>query len=60
MEYQRHYTCGACGGEFNDNADWSESQLRLEQAENGWADLPDEEMMRVCDDCYKKMMAVRN
>ena len=60
MEYVRHYVCEVCKGEFDDDADWGESQIRSEQADNGWSHLQDEEMMRVCDDCYKKMMASRN
>ena len=60
MEYQRDYTCAVCKGSFTDSTGWGNDQIQAERKDNGWEDTPDEQMMRVCDDCYNKLMAARN
>ena len=57
---RKHYICDHCGGRFPYEDGWDDDDAEAERAANGWADIPDEYMCCVCDDCYKKVMAARN
>lgn len=50
------YKCANCGGEFEKVENWTEEEAQKERAQNGWGDMPDKEMVIVCDDCYKEIM----
>ena len=61
MEFLKQYTCDRCGRSFtDDDPDWGQAEADAEQAANGWTGVPDEDMARICDDCYKLVMAARN
>jgi rubredoxin len=45
------FTCSRCEEIFNKG--WSEEEAQAERRENGWADIPDENMIMLCDDCYE-------
>ena len=47
------FTCNHCGGVFESN--WTEEEAKAEQHKN-WGDIPDEDMVQICDDCYQKFM----
>lgn len=49
------FTCARCGGVWRKG--WSDEECQSERAENGWADVPDEEVVLVCEDCYQYMRA---
>jgi uncharacterized protein with PIN domain len=48
------YRCAECEGVFEKG--WSEEEAKAEAAKNRFDAFPQEEMVIVCDDCYKKIM----
>lgn len=51
----REFTCAACGSACI--AAWSKEEEAAERAANGWGAMPEEDMAKVCGDCYKKLVA---
>lgn len=47
------FTCAGCGGTYVSNS--SEQVAREEASDNGFAEIPDDEMAVICDDCYIAM-----
>jgi hypothetical protein len=45
-----NFTCAMCGGCFEFGCSLEEEQA---EAERDFGDMPDEEMVRICDDCYQ-------
>ena len=45
------YTCAACGGVFE--SDWSDEDAAME-AKTLWGDMPADEMVVICDDCFHR------
>ncbi len=56
---KRTYICECCKGEYCSSADWSEADALAEKQIN-FPDVPMEEMVRICDDCFHKIMAFSN
>lgn len=50
----RHFQCGGCHRAFVSKR--PEKEVQDERAANGWADMPNDDMARVCDDCYGMVM----
>ena len=48
------YKCARCGGEFKSNRPEEEVQAEKRQL---FGDVPDEECVLVCDDCFKAFMS---
>ena len=46
--------CYGCGVEFEPAN--SEEEAWEEVEENGWGDIPKDQMCVVCDDCYNEIM----
>jgi len=49
---KKEYKCKACGKVFTTT--WSDEESKEEMKEL-WGDLPQEEQVIVCDDCFKEM-----
>lgn len=49
------YVCDNCGGEFS--TVWSDEEALREFDQNFPSHSRGEELVRVCDDCYKVLMA---
>jgi len=49
------YECGVCHGIFGRTGDWSEEASVAEMG-SVFGELPDEDRMIVCDDCYNDIM----
>ncbi len=49
---QNHYKCAACGEVFEKGVSDEEA---LQEKEELWGEIPLEQMVLVCDDCWKKM-----
>jgi hypothetical protein len=49
------YKCGCCGGVFT--AAWTKEEALNEKESNGWGDMNKDDMVEVCDTCYKELMA---
>lgn len=47
----RKYQCAACGKEFV--SPWTEEEA-LAEAKQLWGDVPKEQMVVICDDCFAK------
>jgi hypothetical protein len=49
------YKCGCCGGVFT--TAWTQEEALNEKESNGWGDMNKDDMVVVCDGCYKDLMA---
>ena len=52
------YKCNGCGGIFERTS--PEEEMIKEVEDNGWGDIDMDNMVIVCDDCYKKIIRSRN
>lgn len=48
------YVCASCRQEFN--AEDSDKEKALKESEELWGKIPEEQLERVCDICYKQIM----
>jgi hypothetical protein len=48
----RKFTCAICKETFNQG--WTDEEALQEKKELGWDDVPMDNCMEVCDDCFKK------
>lgn len=48
------YQCDDCGGIFKKG--WTDEEAKAEMKNNGFDAFPLSEMVKVCDDCYNKIM----
>lgn len=48
------FKCASCLEVFEKA--WTYEEAKAEQIENGWGNCSDEDMVVVCDDCYKQLM----
>jgi hypothetical protein len=53
MNEQKLFKCAHCGGEFQ--KEWSDEE-RAAEKDNLFPDVPVEECVVVCDDCFKLLM----
>jgi len=51
---KNEYKCEGCNGIFEKG--WSDSDAEEEKIANGWGDVPEEDTVTICDDCYKEFM----
>lgn len=49
------FKCECCLGIFEEG--WTEEEAQKERIKNGFGDIPDEDLARVCEDCYQMLMA---
>ena len=52
------FKCEECGGIFEKG--WTDNEARLEQIENEFGNIPNNQLAVICDDCYKKIMRTKN
>lgn len=50
------YICDECKKECE--YDWSEEEALQESIDNGFGDIPMQDMVIVCDSCYKEIMGI--
>ena len=48
------YACAACGETFEKA--WTDDEAKAE-AKELWGDIPEDQMVIICDDCHKRGMA---
>lgn len=48
------YVCDACGQSFQSEESDEET---MEEAKRLWGDIPEEKKARVCDPCFRRLMA---
>lgn len=51
------FTCVNCGQTFPKA--WSDEEA-MEESRAIWGDLPREELVQICDDCFNRLMRVAN
>lgn len=51
----RDYTCAQCGGAFQDG--WTDEEAHAEAVQNFGRRGDEPGMVKVCDDCYRDIMA---
>lgn len=52
------FKCARCNKVFTES--WTEREALQEKKDNGWEDVPLNQCVRVCDDCYKQFMTQFN
>jgi hypothetical protein len=53
------YTCAHCGGTFR--SQWSEEEALAKKPQSQyWGDVPVEDCVRVCDDCWQNLRPEAN
>lgn len=57
MSETRTVTCGVCGDTFEPS--WSEEEC-IAEMERDFGNIPEEERMTVCDDCYQVLSPQNN
>lgn len=50
--------CGVCSCELPEQDDEQEEEMRVE-CDILWGEIPPEHRVRVCDDCWRKVMRMR-
>jgi len=58
MPKGNEFNCGQCGDTFIKTV--SDEQAQAERRMNGWGDVPDDDLVLICDDCYNIVMEQMN
>ena len=53
MKKRDEYTCADCGETYL--CEWDDEEAWTEADSNGFGNIPNMDMVVVCDDCYKSM-----